>query len=301
MRKPILYASFVALFVASSCKTTYQNKQNQTVQFPSFSAEAHRGGRGLMPENTIEAMKYALSLDKLTTLEMDTQITKDGQVVVAHDLYINPGFSYLDGKEIPKADAKKYSIFGLTYAELRKFDVGSKTNVQFPRKKNIKTQIPLLADLIDAVQKDIKDNKRKQFFYNIETKCSEKGDGKTNPTPDVFVKLLMDVIEKKNITPYVVIQSFDLRTLRIIHQKYPHVKTSLLISNKKSYEENIAELGFKPFIYSVEHKIVTAELVKKAHADGVKILPWTPNEASEINALKALKVDGIITDYPDLF
>src|SRR5690606_110432 len=117
----------------------------------------------------------------------------------------------------------------------------------------------------------------------------------------VFVKLLMDVIEKKKITPYVVIQSFDMRTLRILHQKYPHVKTSLLISNKKSYEENIAELGFKPFIYSVEYKIVTSDLVKKAHADGVKGLPWTPNEASEISVLKALKVDGIITDYPDLF
>lgn len=272
------------------------------VKFPAFSAEAHRGGRGLMPENTIIAMQNAISYDAVTTLEMDTHITKDGKVVVTHDDYLSPGFMLTPaGKEIPKADAKKYPIFQMNYTDLKMFDIGTKLNTGFPKQKKIKTYIPLLADLIDSVQNEIKLKNKKQLFYNIETKCDEQGDNIVNPTPEIFVKLLIDVIEQKNITQFVVIQSFDKRTIQIINKKYPNIKTSFLVSNIKTYQENIADLGYKPFILSPISTMVDVDMVKKAHADGVKIIPWTVNTIEEINRLKMLQVDGIITDYPNLF
>jgi len=273
----------------------------QDVKFPLFSAEAHRGGRGLMPENSIEAMLNAMKIDGITTLEMDTHISKDGKVVVTHDDYLSPAFMLTpDGKDIPVTDAKKYPIFGMNYDEIKKFDLGTKYYDLFPKQKKEKTHLPLLADLIDAVQRDIKSNKRKQFFYNIETKCSESGDGITNPKPEEFVKLLMDVIIRKKITDFVVIQSFDKRTIQIIHEKYPKMKTSFLVANKKTYDENIADLGYKPFILSPVWQMVNEVFVKKAHADGVKIIPWTANTLTDIQKLKAFNVDGIISDYPDI-
>ena len=254
-----------------------------------------------MPENTILAMLDAMKYGNITTLEMDTHITKDNQVVVTHDDYLSPGFMLTpEGKEIPPADAKKYAVYQMNYELLKRFDIGTKVNSGFTQQKKIKTYIPLLGDLIDSVQKDIKLKNRKQLFYNIETKCGPKGDGVVNPSPEVFVKLLMDVIEQKKITPYVVIQSFDKRTIQIINEKYPKIKTSFLISNKKSYEDNIADLGYKPFIYSPEWKLVDADLIKKAHADGVKVIPWTANTKADIDHLRALNVDGIISDYPNL-
>lgn len=290
-----------ALLLAFSCKSVNRNA-SADAKFPDFSAEAHRGGRGLMPENTIIAMLDAMHYDQITTLEMDTHITKDGKVVVTHDDYLSPGFMLTpEGKDIPKADAKKYPVFQMDYAWLKTFDLGTKVNTGFPQQKKIKTYIPLLADLIDSVQKEIKLKGKKQYFYNIETKCGPEGDGVVNPTPEVFVKLLMAVINKKKITPYVVIQSFDKRTIQLLHQKYPGVRTSYLVSKKKSYEEYRDELGYKPFILSPEWKTVDAELVRKAHADGVKVIPWTANTAKDIAHLKALKVDGIISDYPNLF
>lgn len=274
---------------------------SQQAKFPAFSAEAHRGGRGLYPENTITAMLQTMKIDGITTLEMDTHITKDGKVVVTHDDYLSPAFMLTpEGKEIPVTDAKKYPVFGMNYEGLQNFDLGTKYFDQFPKQQKSKQYIPLLNSLIDSVQAEIKKTKSKQFFYNIETKCSEKGDGVTNPEPEVFVKLLMDVIEKKKIMPYVVIQSFDKRTIQIINKKYPKVKTSFLVANKKSYEENIADLGYKPFILSPVWQMVNEEMVAKAHADGVKIVPWTANTAEDIKKLKALKVDGIISDYPDI-
>ncbi|RZJ80292.1 MAG: glycerophosphodiester phosphodiesterase, partial [Flavobacterium sp.] len=187
-------------FCIVGCKSTSKQQTAQTVGFPAFSAEAHRGGRGLMPENTIIAMQDAMTYPAVTTLEMDTHITKDGKVVVTHDDYLSPGFMLTpDGAEIPKTEAKKYAVFQMNYAELKKFDIGTKVNTGFPEQKKVKTYIPLLADLIDVVQNDTKQKSKKQLFYNIETKCDAKGDGTVNPKPEVFVKLLMDVIEEKKI------------------------------------------------------------------------------------------------------
>ncbi|TCD03620.1 glycerophosphodiester phosphodiesterase family protein [Pedobacter psychroterrae] len=300
--KNLIGVAALAMVGLSACKTINKANQDAAAKFPVFSTEAHRGGRGLMPENTIIAMLDAMSYGNITTLEMDTHITKDNQVVVTHDDYLSPGFMLTpEGKEIPPGDAKKYPVYQMNYDLLKAFDIGTKVNAGFTQQKKVKTYIPLLADLIDSVQTEIKVKNKKQVFYNIETKCGPAGDGVVNPVPEVFVKLLMDVIEQKKITPYVVIQSFDKRTIQLINQKYPKVKTSFLISNKKSYDENIADLGYKPFIYSPEWKLVNEELVSKAHTDGVKIVPWTPNTKADIDRLKALKVDGIITDYPNLF
>lgn len=281
--------------------TVVKNMELKNADYPSFSAEAHRGGRGLMPENTIPAMKNAIDLGA-TTLEMDTHITADGQVVLSHDEYINPLFSLTpDGKEISNEEGKNLILYKMKYEDLKKYDVGSKAYSKFPRQKKLKTYMPLLAELIDSVQNYVKVNHKKPVFYNIETKCSPAGDGIYNPGPDEFVEKLMTVLIKKKILPYVVIQSFDKRTLQIIHKKYPEVCTSYLVENKKTFEDNMADLGFMPFILSPAYKLVDADLVKKCHDAKVKVLPWTVNTKEEIEQLKSLGVDGVITDYPDLY
>jgi glycerophosphoryl diester phosphodiesterase len=271
-------------------------------EFPVFSAEAHRGGRGLMPENSIIAMLSASKLEKVTTIEMDTHITNDGKVVVIHDDYLNPLIMLTPaGLEIPAADSKKYPIFKMNYDDINKFDLGTKFYKDFPLQKKVKTYIPLLSDLIDSVQNNIQLTNRDQLIYNIEIKSAVSGDNIVNPKPEIFVELLMNVIEDKNISRFVVIQSFDKRALQIINKKYPSIRTSFLVSNKKTYEENVSDLGFKPYILSPISDMVTLEMVTAAHADGVKIITWTVNSALEIKRLKNLNVDGIITDYPNLF
>src|SRR6186713_720254 len=78
------------------------NKQAETVN--QFSWQGHRGGRGLMPENTIPAMKNAMDVGA-NTMEMDVVISADKQVVVSHDQFFNelittaPGGKYLTKKE----------------------------------------------------------------------------------------------------------------------------------------------------------------------------------------------------------
>lgn len=288
-----------ALLFGAACKTVKTDNNTKDSSFPAFSTEAHRGGRGLMPENTIVAMKKAMDLG-VTTLEMDTHITSDDQVVLSHDEYINPLFTLTpDGKEITKEASKQLILYKMRYDELKRYDVGSKYYSKFPEQLKVKAHMPLLAELIDSVQHYAKVKGMKQPFYNIETKMGKDGDNVLNPAPEQFVKLLMEVIRAKKISPYVVIQSFDVRTIQFLHQQYPDIRTSYLV-DKGDLESNLKKLGYTPFIYSPAYKMVDAALVKKCHELNMKVIPWTPNTKTEIEQLRNLGVDGIISDYPNL-
>ncbi|WP_255563256.1 glycerophosphodiester phosphodiesterase [Mucilaginibacter sp. 21P] len=264
----------------------------------SFDKEGHRGGRGLMPENTISSMKNAVDLG--VTLEMDISFSKEKLPIVSHDQFINPRFSLKpNGDTITNQEARSYRLYGMPYAEIRKIDVGSKFYPLFPQQKKIKEHIPVLADLIDSVEAYAKQKGAKPPHYNIETKTSPKGDNVEHPAPQEFVDLLMAVIIKKGILDRVIIQSFDPRTLEIVHKQYPKVPTAWLVSNKKSLKENLSSLSFKPTIYSPDFKMLDKQMVDECHTSGIKVLPWTVNNADDITRIKALGVDGIITDYPD--
>ncbi|MGV3538303.1 MAG: glycerophosphodiester phosphodiesterase [Rufibacter sp.] len=299
MNKTFFALLLGAAFV-TGCKSTQTGTQ-ELPPLPTFDTEGHRGARGLLPENSIPAMRKAIDLG-VATIEMDCHITKDGQVVVTHDPHINPAYARTpNGEDIPKEDAKKYVVYQMNYDQVRAFEMGTKFYSNFPQQQKVKTYIPRLAELIDSVQNYLKATGKPQVFYNIETKSKPAGDNQLHPAPEGFVKALMEVIEEKKITPYVIIQSFDPRTLQVLHQKYPKVRASLLVENKKTVEENLQELGFTPVVYSPNYKLVTADLIKKCHDRGIKVIPWTVNTTEDIERLKALGVDGIISDYPNLF
>lgn len=297
--KRLNYIIGFALLFGGACKSIKTDGPGSRAAFPAFSTEAHRGGRGLMPENTIMAMKKAMDLG-VTTLEMDTHITGDNQVVLSHDEYLNPLFTLTpEGKEISKEESKQLILYKMPYEALCKYDVGSKYYSKFPEQLKIKAYIPLLSAVIDSVQHYAREKGLKQPFYNIETKMGKDGDNILNPAPEQFVNLLMKVIRAKKISPYVVIQSFDIRTIQFLNKKYPDIRTSYLV-DKGNLEDNLAKLGYTPFIYSPTYKLVDAELVRKCHERNIKVIPWTPNTKAEISHLKSLGVDGIISDYPNL-
>jgi glycerophosphoryl diester phosphodiesterase len=60
-------------------------------------------------------------------------------------------------------------------------------------------------------------------------------------------------------------------------------------------------LGFIPTIYSPAYQLLNEKLIKKCHQQNIKVIPWTVNDKLTIDSLKQKKVDGIITDYPNLF
>lgn len=270
---------------------------------PAFDKQGHRGCRGLMPENTIPAMLKAIELG-VTTLEMDVVVTADKKVILSHEPFFNHEITTKpDGNEVSLAEEKGLNIYRMSFAETRGYDVGLKPHPRFPRQEKIKANKPLLSELIDDVEAYIRLKVVSPVFYNIETKLTPATDSVYHPAPEEFVQLLMEVIAAKKLERYVIIQSFDYRTLQVIHKRYPHIKTAALVedTDKKSLEDHINELGFTPVIYSPHYSLVTASLVRECHAKKIKLIPWTVNDKAAIEKLKTMGVDGIITDYPDLF
>ena len=279
------------------------NPSYAPLEVNSFDKEGHRGCRGLMPENTIPAYLKAIDLD-VTTLEMDAVITKDSQVVMSHEPFFNHEITTKpDGSFVTGTEERSLNIYNMTYEQVKMFDVGMKPNPKFPQQQKMHVVKPLLKDVIDSVETYSAQNHKQPLQYNIETKCSPSTDNIYHPTPDKIVEMLMFIIKERKIEDRVIIQSFDIRSLQYLHQHYPSTKTSLLVNegDKRNFALQLKDLGFIPSIYSPAYKLVTPLLVKQCHDTGIKIIPWTVNDKQEIERLKNLGVDGIISDYPNLF
>lgn len=270
---------------------------------PGFDKEGHRGCRGLLPENTIPAMLKAIDLG-VNTLEMDIVFTSDNVAILSHEPFFNHEITTKpDGKLIDEKDEKNYNIYKMSFAEMQRYDVGLKPHPRFLQQQKMVVHKPSLANLIDSVENYISEKKVAKVFYNIETKTQPATDNIFHPAPVAFVDMLMKVIKEKKIEDRVIIQSFDMRTLQYLHKKYPAVKTALLIelTDRNSFRKQIKDLGFIPSIYSPEQGLVTPNLIASCHEKKIRIIPWTVDDKKEILRLKAMGVDGIITDYPNLF
>jgi glycerophosphoryl diester phosphodiesterase len=286
-----LFFSLSILLLLISCGTHKNN----------FDKQAHRGGRGLMPENTIASEENAIDYDN--TMEMDLQMSKDKKIVVSHDAYFNSLFC-LDAKgdTMSKKEGRKRLIYDMPYDSVAKYDCGSKPYPAFPHQKKMHTVKPLLSVLIDSVEAY---GKRKHHInhYNIEIKSNPKWDGKHYSSLEEYVDSAMNIIERKGIASRTMIQSFDVRALRMIHKKWPKVKISYLVGakDKKDVQGYIDDLGFKPDIFSPNFHLVTADRVKAFHKHHIKVIPWTPDKLEEMQKLKDMGVDGEITDYPNYY
>lgn len=299
---------FLLIFAACNAPQQMNNSQSQGQNQTSaslffFDTQGHRGCRGLMPENTIPAMMRAIDLG-VVTLEMDVVITKDKQLILSHEPFFNHEITTRpDGSAVTEAEEKSLNIFQLNYEEVKRYDVGLRPHPRFVQQQKVQVAKPLLSAVFDSVKIYTNKKKVRLPYFNIETKCLPATDNSYHPEPAVFVELLMQEITKAGMEKQVLIQSFDFRTLQYLHKKYPAIATVMLIedTDKISFEEQVKKLGFYANVYSPHYSLVTPALVKKCHENNMRIIPWTVNDKAGMVKLKALGVDGIISDYPNLF
>ncbi len=302
MKNYLFISLLVFIFSCSNTNKMQKASTNGAYIQGEFDKQGHRGCRGLMPENTVPAMLHALGLG-VSTLEMDVVITKDKKVILSHEPWFGQEITTKpDGSFMGPRQEKTFNIYWMTYEQTKTFDVGMKPHPRFPQQQKMKVTKPLLSDVIDSVNKDMMTRRRPFPYYNIETKTNPENDGVFHPKPEDFVELLMAVIKEKGIEDQVIIQSFDIRTLQYLHQKYPAIKTAMLVEDiLTGVDAKLKALGFIPTIYSPAFQLVNSDLIKKCHDQNIKVIPWTVNDKAKIEELKKMGVDGIITDYPNLF
>ncbi len=286
MKKSLIYISLIAA-LSTAC-----NVQRE------FDKQAHRGGAGLMPENTILSAKNALNYG--ATIEMDLYMSKDSQLVVTHDPHIVSLYAlYPDGRPVPEEEAKKLVLSQMNYDEIKAFEIGLKPHPTYPQQKKVSAYIPLFSALIDSAETHARVNHLKRPKYNIQAGPAYTI---TDEFRADFVKKMMNIIVGKKINKRSMFQTFDTGMLETMHRDYPgKIEISFLVGvSGKDLEKSLKRLTFKPDIYSPYFTIVTKEMVDQCHQLGIKIVPWTVNLKEDIEKLKAMGVDGIISDYPDL-
>ena len=269
----------------------------------TIDIQGHRGCRGLMPENTIPAMLHALDLG-VTTLETDVVITADSIPLLSHEPFFSHEITLkADGLPVTEEEERSLNIYHMSLEETGRYDVGRKPHPRFPHQQKFSATKPTLEALFDSVAQYMSSHERPYPRFNIETKSMPETDDMFHPRPETFVRLIMDVVIRKKMQDLVTIQSFDIRTLQELHRKYPKQACALLIEEHdiRPFEAQLAALGFNPGTYSPYHGLVTKKLVEDMHSRGIKVIPWTVNDRPTIDRMLDCGVDGIITDYPDLF
>lgn len=259
--------------------------------------QGHRGCRGLLPENSLPAFKKAIDLG-VNTLELDIAITKNNEVVVSHEPFISR-FICLDkqGKEISEEMDMKYNLYKMSHQEIKQFDCGTKFHPTYPKQEKLSTYKPLLREVFDMVKEN-----ESGVRFNIEIKSKPKYYGIYTPYPEEYVKIVIDEIMENDMFAYVNLQSFDLAILEAVKKQSPNMKVALLVDEDEEIEKKLKELSYKPEIISPYFKLLTThQMIKDYQKGGYKIIPWTVNDKQDMITMLHWNVDGIITDYPDVF
>ncbi len=241
---------------------------------------AHRGGRGLWPENTLYAYQHAVDLG-VDVLEMDMHMTADGVPVMIHDATVDRTTDGAGGVKDMTLEALKALDAGYNWSP----DDGA----TFPYRGQGIT-VPTLEEVFQAFP---------HMPMNIEIKQADP------PITDVFCQLIRSY-GRQNL---VLVASFNDQTLADFRAACPEVATSTAREETRLLVIlNLVWLGrfYNPPAHAVQVPeensgiyIMTERFVRTAHNRNLYVDIWTINETADMQRMIDLGVDGIITDYPD--
>jgi glycerophosphoryl diester phosphodiesterase len=295
----VLLAGLVApllLLVPASCAQTN-----------GFDVQAHAGGRGETTGESLRAFAKAIQTG-VNTLELDINITKDGQPVVWHDPVIKSEQCADTGPAFDGDPAYPYVgklVHELTLAQVRTLDCGKPAS-EFPAAEVVwGNKIAVLAEVFALAGPS-------GVRYNIETKVAADHPG-TSADPQEFVEVVLAAVRAAGQADRVEIQSFDWSVLPLVRQVEPSMPLVALwdeqtwvpgspwlagIDATRVGDPMIGAMTAGAGILSPNYQQVDKAFVDRAHALGLRVIPWTVDNPDAMRQQIAAGVDGIITNYP---
>ncbi len=223
---------------------------------------AHRGSSSGAPENTMAALEKAVE-EMADRAEIDVQETADGVIVLCHDTSL---------KRVAGINKK---VSDLTLEQIKKLDVGSWFSSEYQGE-----QIPTLEEVMEYAKGKID--------LNIEIKNL----GNSSGLPEKVIEL----VEKHEMQEQCVITSTNRFYLKRVKAVNPEIRTGYIISAAYGnfYSDEFIDL------ISIRSSFVTERMIESAHEAGKAVHAWTVNGKVEMERLKQLGVDDMITDRPVL-
>jgi len=251
----------------------------------------HRGASGYAPEHTIPS--YDLALEQgADYIEIDLQMTADGVLVAMHDDTLDRPATAPEG--VPEEYCTG-PVIEKTLEQIKMCDVGSWFNETYPQytsEEYVGLQIPTLEEIFQRYGTSVN--------YYIETKNPEAAPG----MEEELLRLMKQygLIKPAAKRWQVLIQSFSAESLQKIHELEPSLPLIQLYSDTESSESiqaSLAEVSTYAVGIGPSKTDVDAALVEATHALCLDVHPYTVNEMAEMEALIALGVDLMFTNFPD--
>ena len=231
----------------------------------SFLAIAHRGASGRAPENTHASFAAALELGA-EAIELDCQLSADGELVVIHD------------ETLERTTDGRGPVGDRTWAELARLDAGAWFDAAYAGER-----IPRLADVVAQV--------RDRALLNVEIK-SERDVG-------AIERKLVDLVAREDAAEWVVFSSFHWDALRNVRAAAPWARLGVLCDEDPRRGGVALGRALRAEAVIPGRRWVDARVVEEAHAHGLDVWVWTVNEPGEMRRLLALGVDAIFSDWPE--
>ncbi|OBK86979.1 glycerophosphodiester phosphodiesterase [Mycolicibacter heraklionensis] len=273
-------ALVAAVLMAAVCNPS----ATATAQPSTFDLQAHRGGRGETTEESLRAFAKSIELG-VSTLELDIVLTRDAQPLVWHDPVIEPakcadtGPVFAGDPDYPYVGKR---VADLTLAQIRTLDCGHLLP-EFPDAEVVPGNV--IATLPEVFARTGHAGVR----YNIETKVDADNQRQ-------IVDVVLAAVRAAGKLDAVEIQSFDWRTLPLVRTAEPAIPLVALWEQGPDPITGAVAVGAD--IVSPDYAVVDRAFVERAHAAGLRVIPWTVNDADAMRQQIAAGVDGLITDYP---
>jgi glycerophosphoryl diester phosphodiesterase len=231
---------------------------------------AHRGDSAMRPENTLAAFREALSVGA-DLVEMDVQLTKDGHVVVLHDVTVN---RTTDGNG---------SVRDMTLAEVKKLDASfpSKFDSQFKGER-----IPTLREALEL----LRGKKKVLVEIKRESVTTEEDDG-------VEAKVVAE-IQRLRMDKEVALISFERRSLLRCRKLAPDIKRGAIFYREEIPQMIAAAKEVDSELLLPEKGSLTADLFGHAEMVGVKVATWVVDEAAELRSLAHFDLYAVGSNRP---
>ena len=238
-------------------------------QIPAPIIFAHRGASRYAPENTLSAFQLAFE-QGARAIELDVKLSRDGEVVVFHDLTLD---RTTNGKGLLK---------DFSFDELNQLDAGSYFHQKFHNEK-----IPTLSQVLDLVNG--------KYLVNIElTNYSTLG--------DELISKVAVIVKKKSVQNSIIFSSFSPGNIFKIKRELPEVPAALLIPPGiiGSIMQSDLYRRISPEFIHVHIQSIKKGSIDREHRRHRRVNVWTVNEESQMQYLISAGVDGIFTDDPPL-
>jgi len=239
---------------------------------PYVQVQAHRGGAKLAPENTMAAFRRAADLG-VPWFEFDVRRCSSGELIVHHD------------RTLQRLAGLDLDVTATPWSRLKDVDVGSHFSEEFAGEP-----IPLLEEVVATF--------RGRVRFNIEIKEDTlRGDG--------TALAVADFIRATGLYSDCIVSSFNPGSLLRVKLRCDAPLALVYPDDGPRLRDRLLRRPWAAPLLSVyalhpSHRVVTPDLVRKAHLRGLAVNTWTVNDEARMRELVDMRVNALITDVPDV-